>query len=127
WADLLSERAAVAAWLAHGQQLGVLGRRFGQRLLRKLDWFAGALQPRSLTVALLAPDGGGKTTLATELARRFFLPSRYIYMGTNLDASTIDLPTTRWIQKQSRLPKHGRQIPIWLIARGLRFVNNLIA
>jgi hypothetical protein len=62
WAELLAERAAVAAWLARGQQLGVLGRRFGRRLLRKIDRFAGALQPRSLTVALLAPDGGGKTT-----------------------------------------------------------------
>ena len=125
WADLLAQRRAVAAWLVRGQQLGVLGRRFGRRLLRKLDRVAGALQPRSLTVALLAPDGGGKTTLATELTRKFFLPSRYIYMGTNVDASTVGLPTTRWIQARSKRPKKVGQMPFWAIARGLRFVNNL--
>ena len=125
WADLLAERAAVAAWLARGQQLGVLSRRFGRRILRKLDRFAGALQPRSLTVALLAPDGGGKTTLATELARRFFLPSRYIYMGSNIQASTVGLPTTRWFQARSKRPKQVSQMPSWALARGLRFVNNL--
>ncbi|HRC77014.1 MAG TPA: hypothetical protein PLO33_15145 [Kouleothrix sp.] len=89
--------------------------------LRKLDRVAGMLQPRSLTVALLAPDGGGKTTLATELARRFFLPSRYIYMGTNIEASTIGLPTTRWIHEQSRRASK----PLRLLARGLRFPNNV--
>jgi len=125
WADLLAERAAVAAWLARGQQLGVLGRRFGRRLLRKLDRFAGAVQPRSLTVALLAPDGGGKTTLATELARRFFLPSCYIYMGSNIEASTVGLPTTRWILARSKRPKQAGQMPAWALARCLRFVNNI--
>jgi thymidylate kinase len=126
WADLLAERTAVAAWLARGQQLGVLGRRIGRRLLRKLDRVAGALQPRSLMVALLAPDGGGKTTLATELVRRFFLPSRYIYMGTNIEASTVGLPTTRWFQARSKRPKQAGQMPAWALARGLRFVNNMV-
>jgi thymidylate kinase len=125
WSDLLSERSAVAARLARGQQFSVLGRRFGRRLLRKLDWVAGALQPRSLTVALLAPDGGGKTTLATELTRRFYLPSRYIYMGSNIEASTVGLPTTRWIQARSMRPQKAGQMPVWAMARGLRFVNNL--
>jgi len=126
WAELLAERAAVAAWLARGQQFAVLGRRFGRRLLRKLDRFAGAFQSRSLTVALLAPDGGGKTTLAIELARRFFLPSRYIYMGSNIEASTIGLPTTRWIQAHSnKRPKQAGQLSAWALARGLRFGNNM--
>ncbi|HNP70113.1 MAG TPA: hypothetical protein PKK15_03350, partial [Kouleothrix sp.] len=98
-----------------------LRRRLAGRTLRKLDRVAGMLQPRSLTVALLAPDGGGKTTLATELARRFFLPSRYIYMGTNIEASTIGLPTTRWIHEQSRRASK----PLRLLARGLRFPNNV--
>src|SRR5262249_5451072 len=125
WVDLLADRSAVAAWLMRGQQLGVLGRRFGRRLLRKLDRVAGALQPRSLTVALLAPDGGGKTTLATELTRRFYLPSRYIYMGSNVEASTVGLSTTRWIQARSKRPNKASQMPVWAIVRGLRFLNNL--
>src|SRR5262245_48840071 len=125
WVDLLADRSAVAAWLMRGQQLGVLGRRFGRRLLRKLDRVAGALQPRSLIVALLAPDGGGKTTLATELTRRFYLPSRYIYMGSNVEASTVGLSTTRWFQARSKRPNKASQMPVWAIVRGLRFLNNL--
>lgn len=121
WPELLSAAGGIARRLRRGQRLAALRRRLGGRALRKLDRVAGMLQPRSLTVALLAPDGGGKTTLATELAKRFFLPSRYIYMGTNIEASTIGLPTTRWIQKQSRRASK----PVRLLARGLRFPNNV--
>jgi thymidylate kinase len=121
WSALLAEAAGIARRLKRGQRLAAVRRRVGSMVLRKLDRVAGALQPRSLTVALLAPDGGGKTTLATELARRFFLPSRYIYMGTNIEASTVGLPTTRWIQKKSR----SGSKPLRLLTRGLRFPNNV--
>jgi thymidylate kinase len=125
WQALLAERTAIARHLTQRQRLRVLGRQIRGRVLRKLDRIAGALQPRSLSVALLAPDGGGKTTLATELTRTFYLPSRYIYMGSNVDASTIGLPTTRWIQSQSKRPKSRGRLPTWALARGLRFANNL--
>jgi thymidylate kinase len=126
WPALLAMRHATVKRLAHGQRMPVLARQLSGQVLRKLDRVAGMLQPRSLTVALLAPDGGGKTTLATELSKRFFLPSRYIYMGTNIEASTVGLPTTRWIQSQSRRPSSMRRLPLWLIARGLRFPNNVL-
>jgi len=126
WPALLAMRPALAKRLARGRRLPVLVRQLSGQVLRKLDRVAGMLQPRSLTVALLAPDGGGKTTLATELSKRFFLPSRYIYMGTNIEASTVGLPTTRWIQSQSRRPSNMRRLPLWLIARGLRFPNNVL-
>ncbi|MFN8567190.1 MAG: hypothetical protein U0Z44_06630 [Kouleothrix sp.] len=103
-----------------GQRLAVCGRTLAGRALRKLDRIAGVLQPRALTVALLAPDGGGKTTLATELARRFFLPSRYIYMGTN--------PTPAQLACQPPAgSRHAHSVlqPIRLLARGLRFPNNV--
>lgn len=121
WQALLQQAGPVSQQLARTQRMAAARRRVGKRLLRKLDRVAGMLQPRSLTVALLAPDGGGKTTLATELARRFFVPSRYIYMGTNIEASTVGLPTTRWLQAQSRRPSK----PLRLLARALRFPNNV--
>jgi len=126
WPALLAMRHPIARRLAHSQRLPALARRLSGQALRKLDRVAGMLQRRSLTVALLAPDGGGKTTLATELSKRFFLPSRYIYMGSNIEASTVGLPTTRWILSQSRRPSNMRRLPLWLIARGLRFPNNLL-
>jgi GTPase SAR1 family protein len=50
-----------------------------------------------MAVALLAPDGAGKTTLAHALRYGFYLSTRYMYMGTNPTSSTLTLPTTRWL------------------------------
>lgn len=47
-----------------------------------------------LTVALVGADGAGKTTIARQVVRA--LPdTRYLYMGVNLEASGVMLPTTR--------------------------------
>jgi thymidylate kinase len=46
------------------------------------------------TVALIGPDGAGKSTVAREVARRV-APARYLYMGVNLEESALTLPTTR--------------------------------
>jgi thymidylate kinase len=50
------------------------------------------------TVALIGPDGAGKTTVARELERALGMPAKYLYMGVNWDASNHLLPTTRLIQ-----------------------------
>ncbi len=48
------------------------------------------------SVALIGPDGAGKTTIARRLETTLLpLPVKYIYMGVNLDASRVMLPTTR--------------------------------
>jgi thymidylate kinase len=49
------------------------------------------------TVALVGPDGAGKTTISRRLLEKLDLPLRYIYMGINLEASNVMLPTT-WLQ-----------------------------
>lgn len=48
-----------------------------------------------LTVALIGPDGVGKTTIARQLEETMSLPSKYVYMGVNAEASNIALPTSR--------------------------------
>jgi thymidylate kinase len=47
------------------------------------------------TVALIGPDGAGKTTIARRLEQTFPVPIKYIYMGENRAASNFMLPTTR--------------------------------
>jgi thymidylate kinase len=49
----------------------------------------------TFTVALVGPDGAGKTTISRRLPDEIDLPLRSIYMGINGDASALMLPTTR--------------------------------
>ena len=119
WEQLLQLRGTVAHQLARRAPLRTRVRRSIAPGLRFLDRRTRALRSRGLTVALLAPDGAGKTTLARSLGRTFYLPTRYIYMGTNLESSTITLPTTRWLRKASR----GRRQPL---VRALSALNTLV-
>lgn len=50
------------------------------------------------TVALIGPDGAGKTTIGRRLEQTLPLPVRYVYMGINLDSSNHMFPTTRLIR-----------------------------
>jgi thymidylate kinase len=47
------------------------------------------------SVALIGPDGAGKTTLTKMLLHSGEFPFRYIYMGVDISASNIALPTSR--------------------------------
>jgi thymidylate kinase len=50
------------------------------------------------TVALIGPDGAGKSTIAREIERTLPARSRYVYMGINPASSSHRLPTTRVAQ-----------------------------
>jgi thymidylate kinase len=48
-----------------------------------------------VTVALVGPDGAGKSTVARQVVAELPFPARCVYMGVNLEASSTMLPTTR--------------------------------
>lgn len=96
------------------------------------------------TVALIGPDGAGKTTLSQRLQRELGIPVKYIYMGVNLEASNVVLPTTRLMLafKRARgkglamggppdpakgkvLPKHPLKRVLVEAKSALRMVNQL--
>lgn len=54
------------------------------------------------TVTLIGPDGVGKTTVSKELEASLKLPIKYIYMGMNVEASNVMLPTTRWWETRKK-------------------------
>ena len=54
------------------------------------------------TVALIGPDGAGKTTVARRLAAELGTPAVYLYMGVSPDASNRLLPTTRLLRAVKR-------------------------
>lgn len=77
-------------------------RRPGRWRLSAAREYASTVRTRGLTVALIGPDGAGKTTVARALPERLDAKAKYIYMGVNWDASDHLLPTTRLVQAVRR-------------------------
>lgn len=78
--------------------------------------------PRGLTVALLGPDGSGKTTVAKTLSAD--PDTCRIYMGSNAQARDRTLPTTRWIERtkttlSQRSARGGPLAPVFRVAHSL--------
>jgi len=67
-------------WLRQ-RPMTVLGRGIRGRLARRATPLLRAVRGRGLGVALLAPDGAGKSTLAESLERSFPVPVRRVYLG----------------------------------------------
>lgn len=55
-----------------------------------------------LTIALIGPDGAGKTTVARALEDELRPSVKYLYMGVSADSSNHMLPTTRIIRALKR-------------------------
>ena len=53
---------------------------------------------RTFAIALIGPDGAGKTTIARLLPGRLPMPTCYLYMGVAAESSNRLLPTTRMIE-----------------------------
>jgi hypothetical protein len=115
WEALLVERRNVVAYLASKDEAGAFARKIRSQVLRKLNRLLNMLRPQLPMVALLAPDGAGKTTLTAAIRDGFYFPVYPIYMGLYQKGS----PTS----KPSRVPGFGflrRLITQWrryLVAR----------
>jgi thymidylate kinase len=61
---------------------------------------------KPFTVALVGPDGAGKTTVARRMGRELSHPVRYLYMGVSAESARQMLPTTRLVRAIRR--RRGR-------------------
>ena len=69
-------------------------RASAEALTTRTAALLGALtHPSGLSVAILGPDGAGKTTLAENLGRVLPLPTRYVYLGV-----WREYPWDRWLR-----------------------------
>lgn len=78
---------------------------------------------RGKGVALVGPDGSGKTTVA-EALEGSHPPLRAIrvYLGTNPDASNVTLPTTDWIRRHRNGNAPGSGSALW---KGVGYMNRV--
>jgi thymidylate kinase len=100
------------------------------------------MRTRTFTVALIGPDGTGKTTVSRGLAGALPLPVKTIYMGINLETSRLMLPTTRLLlslrrargqaahlvassdpSRRRNAPVDGRRRPLRSLKSGLGLAN----
>lgn len=72
--------AEAAAW-AKSLSPGATRTGVARSIVRRIGWRMPPLRRRGVTVALLAPDGAGKSTVTRLLSRSFPIPVRPIYMG----------------------------------------------
>ncbi|MCX6043965.1 MAG: hypothetical protein NT075_02550 [Chloroflexi bacterium] len=114
WDVLLAARKQVKQTLQNRDRLGIFVRYARDRVLRKANVWMNARRPSSLTVALLAPDGGGKSTLVTGLQDSFYFPVQAIYMGL--------------YQKGSRTLLHSKLPGLGFVSRlGIQWTRYLTA
>jgi thymidylate kinase len=90
-----------------------------------------------ITVALVGPDGAGKTTVCRQLETSLPFPTKYLYMGINLDSSNRMAPTSRLLrllkgkghqEHHSSTPPAARRTsknPLRRAMRGLRSIISL--
>lgn len=93
------------------------------------------------TVALIGPDGAGKSTIGRKLEQISPLPAKYMYMGVNLESSNLVLPSTRLLLEVKRargqrpdmatIPRHLYQAkkhpsPLKKFVAGIRGMLRLI-
>ena len=69
-----------------------------------------------VTVALVGPDGAGKSTIARSVIEHLPYDATTVYMGINLEASSTMLPTTRVLLGLKR--RRGRRPDMTLSAEG---------
>ncbi|MEZ4731265.1 MAG: hypothetical protein R3E79_29450 [Caldilineaceae bacterium] len=81
WDSLLAMRSAFVERLRQQQPLAQSVRQFSQRIMRKASNRLNARRPKSLTVAILAPDGAGKSTVVSGIQNHFCFPVYTTYMG----------------------------------------------
>ena len=87
-----------------------LVRRAGRASARRMTKLRTLILEPGLTMALLGPDGAGKSTLARELARTFYFPVRSVYMGLYGAGTAVGRPPNGALEHVGRIMGHlGRQ------------------
>ena len=119
WIELESAGPALAAAWRRRHRLASLRRRAIGRLARSAGLFPRSR--RGMTVALVGPDGAGKSSSAAALARSFPLAVRTVYMSPAMTPRRG--PSPRGARLALRI---GAQLSRWCRAQALRLRGRLV-
>ncbi|MFQ5629292.1 MAG: dTMP kinase [bacterium] len=135
WQLLLNQSKALGKQLHATHARNYFLRKIFSKIVLKLRPLFFMLRRKGLYVALLAADGAGKSTLASRLVQDKTIRAQLVYMGTNINASTVGLPTTKWLHARVKAKLtnpdasgNGRLKKPTLvnkILRALNFINKL--
>jgi thymidylate kinase len=81
WSALMARRRAVLAACRRADPVTATRRFIGSAAQRVVERPLQAWSRRGISVALLGPDGAGKSTLAGGIASAFYFPVWRVYMG----------------------------------------------
>jgi thymidylate kinase len=81
WDRLVAASDSLLRAWRRAAPIGTAAARARSRLLRLVERPLQAWSRRGLSVALLGPDGAGKSSLASSIESTFYFPVRRIYMG----------------------------------------------
>jgi thymidylate kinase len=81
WTAMLAERDRLSRHVCNDGRWRLLGRRSRDRALRTAHRLVRLVRPDVPSVALLAPDGAGKSTLISGVRARLFAPAYSAHMG----------------------------------------------
>ena len=121
----LAWRAGLAIRLFRRHPLAAVGRLTCTWVRRRLRRAYFVLRQHGTSTVLMAPDGGGKSTLAAALAGDPWLRARIVYMGGNARAGGFRLPATAWIEHRLRAARSRRFAPERPLLRAAGTMNHL--
>jgi thymidylate kinase len=103
WHSMQELRDDLARAFFHRRPAQTAWRFVTTWCLRRLRRLLLLTRRHAVGTVLLAPDGGGKSTLATALMHDPFIRARVVYMGANAaEARAMHLPLSAWLQRQLR-------------------------
>jgi len=126
WRSLLNVRPELIRRFFWRAPLKNFWRNIFARTVLGLRPLLFALFRRGFTVALLASDGAGKSTLAQSLTCDLYLSARLIYMGANIKAKGLFLPTTEWLHARIKKSEARRAKHSLKILKTVAFINRIV-
>jgi O-antigen/teichoic acid export membrane protein/thymidylate kinase len=125
WSQLERRGRMLRRQLTRQQLMAAAWRRMCVWSGRRLRPFRLPQRPRGLVVALLGPDGAGKTAVATTLARSMPLVTRRVYMGYGRRDDERGSATSRMMWRLAGEVPEGGRGPIRRVRLAMRWAARI--